>query len=66
MVETCTDEICWLAGLIQASISQIDFDYPAYAERRLSEYWGWRKEVYGPREGESREKTIREQKWARE
>lgn len=29
-------------ALIQATISQIDFDYAKYAEVRLAEYWGWR------------------------
>ena len=29
-------------ALIQATISQIDFDYAKYAEVRLGEYWDWR------------------------
>jgi len=29
-------------ALIQATISQIDFDYTSYAEVRLGEYWAWR------------------------
>lgn len=53
-------------GLIQASISEIDFDYPAYAKRRHSEYWSWKEEYDGSREKAGREMTIREQKWARE
>ncbi|MCJ1249356.1 hypothetical protein MMC30_006579 [Trapelia coarctata] len=29
-------------ALIQATISQIDFDYASYAEVRLGEFWAWR------------------------
>lgn len=53
-------------GLIQASISDIDFDYPAYAERRLSEYWGWKAEHDGSRKRDGKEMTVREKAWARE
>ena len=50
-------------GLIQAGISHIDFDYGSYAEVRLSEYWAWRAERDGSREGEMPE---RERRWAEE
>ena len=30
-------------ALIQATISQIDFDYANYAEIRLGEYWAWKR-----------------------
>lgn len=50
-------------GLIQAEISHIDFDYGSYAELRLSEYWAWRAERDGSREGEMPE---RERRWAEE
>jgi ethanolamine kinase len=47
-------------GLIQASISDIDFDYVAYAARRLSEYWGWKAVEAG-----EEELSVREEAWAR-
>lgn len=50
-------------ALIQAEISQIDFDYGSYAEVRLGEYWAWRAEQDGSREGE---KPPRERRWAEE
>lgn len=53
-------------ALIQASISDIDFDYTGYAERRHSEYWGWKAEYDGSREREGKEMTVREKKWAEE
>lgn len=34
-------------ALIQATISQIDFDYASYAEVRLGEYWAWRAATEG-------------------
>ncbi len=37
-------------ALIQATISEIDFDYASYAEVRLGEYWAWRAELDGSRE----------------
>lgn len=48
-------------ALIQAQISQIDFDYASYAETRLGEYYAWRAETEGTG---SREKTLRELRWA--
>ncbi|KAH0536415.1 hypothetical protein FGG08_006713 [Glutinoglossum americanum] len=53
-------------ALIQATISQIDFDYAAYAEVRLGEYWAWRAEVEGTREAEGKEVPLREKKWSQE
>ncbi|KAL8766540.1 MAG: hypothetical protein Q9209_006683 [Squamulea sp. 1 TL-2023] len=42
-------------ALIQATISQIDFDYASYAEVRLQEYWDWRAEESGDRAREGRD-----------
>ena len=54
-------------ALIQATISQIDFDYAGYAEVRLGEYFAWRGEVDGLREGEGgKEMPLRERRWAEE
>ena len=53
-------------ALIQATISQIDFDYAAYAEHRLGEYWAWKEEVDGSREKKGREMSLRERRWAEE
>lgn len=52
-------------ALIQATISQIDFDYAAYAEIRLGEYWAWQAEENGTRI-ESQEMPLRERRWAQE
>lgn len=51
-------------ALIQATISQIDFDYASYAERRLGEYWAWRAEEEGTRATKGEEMPIRERRWA--
>jgi ethanolamine kinase len=48
-------------ALIQAEISQIDFDYASYAEVRLGEYWSWREVESGKGDG-----GIRERRWAEE
>lgn len=48
-------------ALIQDTISQIDFDYAAYAEIRLGEYWAWRDVVSGDGDG-----GVREKRWATE
>jgi ethanolamine kinase len=53
-------------ALIQATISQIDFDYAAYAEVRLSEYWAWREELSGERAAAGKEMPLRERRWAQE
>lgn len=51
-------------SLIQATISQIDFDYASYAEVRLGEYFAWRDEKDGMRKKEGKELPLREQRWA--
>ena len=51
-------------ALIQATISEIDFDYSSYAKLRLGEYWAWRDEVKGTRQAEGRELPLREKRWA--
>lgn len=53
-------------SLIQAQISQIDFDYASYAEVRLGEYYAWRREVDGSRIQANEEMPLREQRWAQE
>ncbi|KAL1962865.1 hypothetical protein VTN77DRAFT_9140 [Rasamsonia byssochlamydoides] len=53
-------------ALIQATISQIDFDYASYAEVRLGEYWAWRREVDGSRARAGEEMPLRERRWAQE
>ncbi|ERF71193.1 hypothetical protein EPUS_06022 [Endocarpon pusillum Z07020] len=52
-------------ALIQATISQIDFDYASYAEVRLGEYFAWREETDGIRKAEGKEMPLRERCWAR-
>jgi ethanolamine kinase len=51
-------------ALIQATISQIDFDYASYAEVRLGEYWAWREESDGTRAASGKEIPVRERRWA--
>jgi ethanolamine kinase len=53
-------------ALIQATISQIDFDYASYAEVRLGEYWAWREETEGTRKRAGKEMSLREKRWAQE
>ncbi|KAL1983879.1 hypothetical protein VTN96DRAFT_9803 [Rasamsonia emersonii] len=53
-------------ALIQATISQIDFDYASYAEVRLGEYWAWRRELDGSRARAGDEMPLRERRWAQE
>lgn len=53
-------------ALIQAQISQIDFDYAEYAEIRLGEYFSWRSEQDGSRAASGEEAPIREARWAQE
>jgi ethanolamine kinase len=50
-------------ALVQAGISQIDFDYASYAEVRLGEYWAWRGEGGGLDGGKGAE---REKRWEQE
>jgi hypothetical protein len=61
--------LTWNRGvwaLIQATISQIDFDYASYAEVRLGEYWAWRREEDGSRAQADEEMPLRERRWAQE
>ena len=53
-----------LCALIQAQASTgtIDFDYAGYAEKRLGEYWAWRKVDAG--NVEANEMPLREKCWA--
>lgn len=53
-------------ALIQAEISQIDFDYASYAEIRLGEYWSWKAEADGSRAEKGEEIPLRERRWAEE
>jgi ethanolamine kinase len=50
-------------ALIQADISRVEFDWTKYAQRRLEEYWAWRRGEEGMR-GE--EMALRERRWAEE
>ncbi|KAM0424971.1 hypothetical protein ACHAPT_009772 [Fusarium lateritium] len=54
-----------LCALIQAETSTgiIDFDYAGYAEKRLAEYWAWRK-VHDGSVGEDEGISLREERWA--
>lgn len=53
-------------ALIQATISEIDFDYADYAEVRLGEYYAWRAEADGSRARSGAEMPLRETRWAQE
>jgi ethanolamine kinase len=53
-------------ALIQATISQIEFDYASYAETRLGEYYAWRDEVTGERAKSGKEMPLRERRWAQD
>lgn len=53
-------------SLIQATISEIDFDYANYAEIRLGEYHAWRAELDGSRQREGKEMPLREKRWAQQ
>lgn len=53
-------------ALIQAMISEIDFDYATYAESRLGEYWDHKAETDGSRAASGREMPLRERTWASE
>ncbi|KAK7745400.1 hypothetical protein SLS53_002896 [Cytospora paraplurivora] len=53
-------------ALIQATISDIDFDYASYAEIRLGEYWAWKAEVDGSRKAQGKEVPLRERRWSQE
>ncbi|OAP60853.1 hypothetical protein AYL99_05855 [Fonsecaea erecta] len=53
-------------ALIQATISEIDFDYASYAEVRLGEYYAWRAEENGSRVRQGNEMPLRERRWIEE
>ena len=53
-------------ALIQSMISQIEFDYPSYAEKRLGEYFAWKAEQDGSGKFPSNEIPLRERRWAQE
>ena len=53
-------------ALIQATISEINFDYASYAETRLGEYWAWKGEVSGSRQAAGDEMPLRERRWAQQ
>lgn len=53
-------------ALIQATISDINFDYASYAETRLGEYWAWREEIDGTRKADKRDMPLRERRWAQD
>lgn len=54
-------------ALIQATISQIDFDYAAYAEIRLGEYFAWKDALSGTKSTQTAEAhLLREKVWASE
>lgn len=53
-------------AMIQATISQIEFDYASYAEVRLGEYWAWKEEHLGLRQEQGKELPLREARWAQE
>ena len=53
-------------ALIQATISQIDFDYATYAKTRLGEYFDWRAEQDGSRAKTGMLAPLRERRWAQE
>jgi ethanolamine kinase len=52
-------------ALIQAMISEIDFDYASYAEERLGEYWAYKAATEGSRGEAGAETPLREKTWAR-
>ncbi|ROT37002.1 kinase-like protein [Sodiomyces alkalinus F11] len=53
-------------ALIQAIISDIDFDYASYAETRLAEYWAWKAEADASRAASGRELPLRERRWCQD
>lgn len=53
-------------ALIQALISDIDFDYASYAETRLAEYWAWKAEDDGSRAASGQELPPRERRWSQD
>ncbi|KAK6592994.1 ethanolamine [Botrytis cinerea] len=66
--QTCDEEaeVQKMFTEVDATISQIDFDYAAYAEIRLGEYWAWRGENDGSRAASGKEMSLRERRWAQD
>lgn len=50
-------------GFIQASISDIDFDYTWYGKTRMQEYWDWKAEITDARRQEGAKLPLREERW---
>ena len=50
-------------ALIQATISQIDFDYASYAQTRLKEYWDWRAAQANGTSLDGEMASLRESRW---
>ena len=55
-----------ICSLIQATISEFDFDHKKYSDLRLGEYWDWRAETDGSRAKEGKEMSPRERRWAQD
>ncbi|CAK7275035.1 hypothetical protein SEPCBS57363_006472 [Sporothrix epigloea] len=53
-------------SLIQATISDIDFDYASYSKIRMAEYWAWKAEISGERAKANAVIPLRERRWAQE
>ncbi|KAK0702644.1 kinase-like domain-containing protein [Lasiosphaeris hirsuta] len=53
-----------LWALLQAAVSQINFDYTTLAEGRLGEYYAWRAEEDGSRARGGKDMPFRERRWA--
>ena len=53
-------------SLIQQEISEVKFDWPLFAERKLAEFWAWRRETDGSREKDGEDVPTRERKWGAE
>lgn len=51
-------------ALIQATISNNDFDWSSYAALRMAEYWAWRGETDGTRAAGRKNMPLRERRWA--
>jgi ethanolamine kinase len=51
---------------IQATISDINFDYATYSELRLSEYWACKAEQDGSRAAQGLQMPLREETWSRD
>ncbi|XMA11316.1 hypothetical protein WAI453_004107 [Rhynchosporium graminicola] len=54
-----------VAALIQAEVSDLDFDFKEYADLRIREFTDWKAEAIGSRDASRKEMPLREQCWAR-